>query len=231
MVEESSRETGNRSALILGATGLVGSHCVDLLLNDPRYSSVRIIGRRSLGISNPRLKERITELERMEAEVDLFAVDDVFCCLGTTIKKAGSQEAFSRVDVEYPTRAAKLAAKAGARRFLVVSALGANARSRIFYNRAKGQMEEQVRRATGGVVWIMRPGLLVGERPEPRMGELVGEAVLRILKPVMIGSMRRYRAIKARDVAKAMITLANSSGAGGSIESDEIFTIASRTAG
>jgi uncharacterized protein YbjT (DUF2867 family) len=224
LVEECVAQTGGRSALILGATGLVGNHCLDLLLKDPRYSSVRVIGRRPLGISDPKLKERVVDLDRMEAEVDLFAVDHVFCCLGTTIRKAGSQEAFSRVDVEYPTRAAGLSAKAGARSFLVVSALGADARSRIFYNRAKGQMEEQVRRAAGGVVWILRPSLLVGDRPEPRTGELVGEAVLRIIKPVMVGSLRRYRSIRAVDVARAMIALANSSGSGGIVESDEIVT-------
>jgi uncharacterized protein YbjT (DUF2867 family) len=166
----------------------------------------------------------------MEAAASLFAVDDVFCCLGTTIRSAGSQEAFRKVDVDYPVKAARLAAEAGADQFLVVSALGADADSRIFYNRMKGVMESQVRRFPLKAIWVLRPALLLGDRDETRVGEQIAEIVLRPLSPLLLGPLRRFRPVAARAVAMAMVTLAAQDGTGGIIESDEIDAIARRAA-
>ena len=216
-----------RSALVLGATGLVGGHCLDLLLAAPEYISVRVIARRSLDRIHPKLDERLLDFDKFGERPELFAVDDVFCCLGTTIRKAGGPDAFRKVDVEYPATAAHHAAERGADQFLIVSALGADPDSRIFYNRAKGEMEAEVRRLPLRAVWILRPALLLGEREELRVGERVAEALLRPLGPLMVGPLRRFRPIEARAVATAMVTLALSGGTGGTLESDEIAALSS----
>ena len=215
-----------RSALVMGATGLVGRHCLDLLLADEAYATVHVVGRRSLERTDPKLVEHVIDLTTLEEHAGLFGVNDVFCCLGTTIRKAGSQEAFLQVDVEYPATAARLATDAGADQFLVVSALGADAQSRIFYNRAKGEMEAKVRRMPLQAVWVVRPALLLGDRAETRIGERVAEWLLRPFGPMMVGRLRRYRPVHARQVASAMVSLAKENGTGGIVESEEIAALA-----
>jgi uncharacterized protein YbjT (DUF2867 family) len=215
-------EPAGRSALLLGATGLVGSHCLDLLLADDAYSTVRVLARRPLQRRHPKLDFHRVDFDRLEAHSELFRVDDLFCALGTTIAVAGSEEAFRRVDLEYPVRAAQLGAEAGAQQFLVVSALGADASSRIFYNRVKGEMEAAVKRLPYRAVWILRPALLLGERTEKRRGERIAAALFRPLSPLLGGPLRRYRPVQAHDVAAAMLRLARSGGTGGIIENEEL---------
>lgn len=211
-----------RSALVLGATGLVGGHCVDLLLESPEYSRVRVLGRRPFGRHHPKLDDVVTDFDRFEENPGLFAVDDIYCCLGTTIGKAGSQEAFRKVDIEYPATAARLGSENGAEQFLVVSAYGADPDSRIFYNRAKGEMEAEVRRAPLRAIWILRPSLLLGSREELRIGERVAEFLLRPISPLLVGPLRRLRPVEARTVAAVMLQLALAEGTGGTLESEEI---------
>jgi uncharacterized protein YbjT (DUF2867 family) len=205
---------GGRSALVLGATGLVGGHCVELLLADPAYARVAVLVRRPLGRAHPKLAEHVAELERMEERPELFAVDDVFCCLGTTIRKAGSQEAFRRVDVEYPARAARLAASQGARHFLLVTAVGADAGSRVFYNRSKGEAEAAVSAAGVPGVAIARPSLILGDRAERRPAEALAQRVMGSLGFLFAGPLRRYRAIRGEAVARALVRLAKEGVAG-----------------
>jgi len=204
-----------RSALVLGATGLVGGHLVELLLADPAYDRVTLLVRRSLGRPDAKLREVIVDFDHLEAARAHFAVDDVFCCLGTTIKKAGSQEAFRRVDYDYPLAAARLASEAGAGRYLVVTAVGSNAKSAIFYNRVKGELEEALRAipfARG--LAIARPSILVGHREESRPGEAIGIAVMRATAFAFAGPLKRYRAIKAEDVARALVAAARAETSG-----------------
>jgi uncharacterized protein YbjT (DUF2867 family) len=219
-----------RTALVLGATGLVGGHLVDLLLADPAYAQVTVLVRRSLGRSDAKLREVVADFEHLEAARAHFAVDDVFCCLGTTIKKAGSQAAFRRVDYDYPLAAARLAAEASAGRYLVVTAVGANAKSRIFYNRVKGELEEALRplgeRLKRGIV-IVRPSILVGHREESRPGEAVGIAVMRATAFAFAGPLKRYRAIKAEDVARALVAAARADTTGVAVyEGGPLFDLA-----
>lgn len=214
--------TSPRTALVLGASGLVGGHCVDLLLESAEYLKVRVLGRRPFGRAHAKLEDHTVDYDRFAERPELFAVDDIFCCLGTTIRKAGSTEAFRKVDIEYPAAAARLGAEMGAEQFLVVSALGADPSSRIFYNRAKGEMEAEVKRAPLRAVWILRPSLLLGDRQELRIGERVAEVLLRPISPLLLGPLRRLRPIDARTVAAAMLNLARSGGTGGTLESDEI---------
>lgn len=186
-----------RRILILGATGLVGSHILDLLLEDESVSSVTAVVRRATGRSSPRLNEARVELDALTQHPELFAVDQIFCALGTTIRKAGSQERFRAIDLEYPLAAAKLGLERGARHYLLVSSLGADANSRFFYNRVKGELEDRLAALGFRSVTIARPSLLLGERPEFRRGERIG-AKLGWLMPAA------YKPIEARTVARAL---------------------------
>jgi uncharacterized protein YbjT (DUF2867 family) len=186
----------------------VGGHVLDLLLASPGYARVSVIGRRGLEREHPRLVQHVVDMNRMAEHAEWFAVDDVFCCLGTTIAAAGSQEAFRRVDHDYVVQCAQLAAQGGAARYLLVSAAGANARSRVFYNRTKGEAEDEVRATTIPGVTLLRPSLLLGERTEHRPGEALAQRVAPVLNPLMVGPLRRYRGVDARVVAKAMVRLA-----------------------
>ena len=197
-----------RAALLVGATGLVGGHCLNYLLKDDKYHQIVALTRRNLDFRNPKLEQYIVDFDRLENYTDQIKADDIFCCLGTTIKKAGSQEAFRQVDYHYPLQIAKLAVKNGARQFLLISSLGANKDSKIFYNRVKGEIEAAIREIPFYGIQIFRPSLLVGERAEYRTGEKVGEFFLKMVKPVMIGKWKKYRAITAANVAKAMVEIA-----------------------
>lgn len=214
------------TALLLGATGLVGGHVLDLLLNDPAYTRVTVLGRRPIARMHPKLDQRTADFDRLRDHEISFAVDHVFCCLGTTIAQAGSQEAFRRVDHDYVVEAARLAAQHGARRYLVVTAAGANARSRIFYNRVKGETEDAVRALPLDGVVILRPSLLIGERDGTRTGESIAQKVVPALDWMLVGPMRRYRSIHASTVARAMVRLAKEAPRGVRVvESDEIQAI------
>ena len=225
MKEDAEKELVGRTALLLGATGLVGSHCLDLLLDSGHYTAVRALTRSPLGRRHPRLSEVRIDLEEMDGRPELFGVDDVFCCLGTTMARAGSEEAFRRVDHDYPLRAAELATTEGADQFLLVSAVGADPQSRIFYNRVKGEVEGAVKRLPFRAVWLLRPSLLLGERSELRVGEKVAAAVALPLAPLLVGRLRRYRPVAGRDVAAAMVRLALEGDTGGVVESDEITAV------
>ena len=193
-----------RTALLAGATGLVGSHLLRLLLADETYQKVTILGRRGLPLTSPKLQQRLIDFDHL-ADLDAPKVDDVFCCLGTTIKKAGSQEAFRKVDLGYVEALARVAARAGAKQFLLVSAIGANAKSRVFYSRVKGETEAAVQAVGFAGTHIFRPSMLLGERAESRILERMGTPLMRAVAFAMVGSLRRYRPIPAETVAAAMV--------------------------
>ena len=212
-----------RTALLLGATGLVGGHCLDLLLTDPAYSKVVAPGRRLLSIEHQKLEQHVIDFERLQDFASVLSAQDVFCCLGTTIKKAGSKENFRRVDFTYQYEVARLASDSGAEQLLLISALGADARSRIFYNRVKGELEDAVSKLSFDGVNIFRPSLLLGERAEFRLGERVAELPMRYVSFLMVGPLKKYRPVEARAVAAAMLKVAKEHPAGVNIfESDRI---------
>ena len=199
-----------KTAVLLGATGVVGRHCLDLLLASANYSRVVVIVRRSTGKTSPKLTEIVTSLDQLAAidKTKLGAVDDVFCCLGTTQKKAGSPGEFRHVEVDYPRDAAKVAKACGARHFLVITAIGADARSPSFYMRIKGEVEAAVMGVGLDTTSIFRPSLLLGEREEFRWKEKLSEPFMRLLGLVMIGPARRLSPIHAKTVARAMLNVA-----------------------
>ena len=213
-----------KSALIAGGTGLVGSHCLQFLLASPEYASVTALVRRGTGIPHPKLREQIVDFDRLP---DLSRCDDAYCALGTTIKQAGSQAAFRRVDLEYPLRLSERVLAAGAKQFLLVSSVGANSSSSNFYLRTKGELEDALRQLSFTALHIFRPSFLVGERKEHRTGERIGMLLAEALKLTMIGGLRKYRSIRAETVARAMVKVASHGSAGVHIyEYDDIQRLA-----
>lgn len=199
---------GNISILVAGATGLVGRACVRRLLDDPAFGRVVVLTRRPLPIDmrteGDRLEERRIDFERLESDEydDLFEVDQILCCLGTTIKKAGSRERFRAVDFGYPSTLAGRGVKHEIRHFLLVSAIGADPHSRIFYNRVKGELEHAVLDLPFRSVTIARPSLLLGDRGEFRLGEEIATR-LRFLFP------GKYKPVLADDVAAVLVESAS----------------------
>lgn len=197
-----------KSAWIAGGSGLVGQELLRLLLEDSRYSAVCALVRRPLGISHPKLQEIVCDWDRLEETADVPTADDVFCCLGTTIKKARTREAMYKVDVDYPLALARLALTRGARHYLLVSAVGANPRSRIPYSRMKGELEEQIKRMPYEAASIFRPSLLLGDRAEFRLGERIAVKVSRAFSKLTRSPLPASLAVEARTVAGAMLEAA-----------------------
>lgn len=200
---------GERSALVLGATGLVGRRVVDALRALAPAWRVTTLGRRPLGLpAGEGVVEHVAPLERMEEARHLFATDAVFCCLGTTLRAAGSRDAFRAVDHDAVVRAGRLASVAGARTFLLVSAAGADAGSAFFYNRVKGEAEDAIAALPIPGIALVRPSLLLGARTERRPAERAAQVVMGALAPLMVGPLRRARPVRAEAVAGAMAALA-----------------------
>lgn len=197
-----------RSALIAGATGAVGRHLLSMLLADDDYSAVHILTRRPIAATESKLHIHEVDFERLDQHAALFDVDDVFCCLGTTMKQAGSKEAFRRVDHDYVVRVAQLACEAGASRLITISAVGADTRSMFFYSRVKGETEKEVLDYGPATVHIVRPSLLLGDRNERRPGEEISKLLMPVLNPLLAGPLSKYKGVQTVDVAERMLQLA-----------------------
>ena len=217
----------SRTAVVLGASGLVGGYCLRALVDDPDYTRVLTFGRRELPIlTRAKVAQRVGDLGSLTAQ-DFAGAQDVFCALGTTIRKAGSQEAFRKVDLELPLRSAEEALKAGAEHFIVVSSVGADAASKNFYLRTKGEMERELARLPFRAVHILRPSLLVGKRAEFRLGEAIGMKIAPVLDLLTFGPLRKYHSMQAEMAGKAMAGAAKSGKRGVFIyEFDPIVSLA-----
>jgi uncharacterized protein YbjT (DUF2867 family) len=196
-----TRPPPERTALVAGATGLVGGELVRQLAAHPAYAMVRMLTRRAPQTRPPGVEPLVVDYDQLDAYADELAADDVFCALGTTIRKAGSQAAFRRVDHDYVLEVARLAHARGARHFLLVSSIGANRASRVFYSRVKGEIEDAVQQLGYSSVTIIRPSLLLGDRAEFRLGEV-------LVKPFGFLMPQRYRPVHASAVAAMMIAAA-----------------------
>ncbi|QSP96605.1 NAD(P)H-binding protein [Marinobacter salinisoli] len=193
------------TVLVLGATGLTGSQVVRGLLERAEVRRVVAPVRRETGLSHTKLDQPLVDFDAMDSQAELFAVDAIICCLGTTIKKAGSQEQFRKVDYGYSLKAAELGRLAGARALILMSAVGTSATSSIFYNRVKGELEEAVRGLGYPYLSIYHPGLLLGQRQEQRTAEALGIKAMPLLNRLLLGPLEPYRGIEAATVARAMV--------------------------
>lgn len=195
-------------AWVVGATGLVGRALLEDLLAEPRCERVTAIVRRPTPSTNPKLESLEVDFESLESALRGRTATHAFCCLGTTIKKAGTEAAFRRVDHDYPLAFGRAAVEAGVKKLLVVTALGADAKSSIFYNRVKGEVEAELARLGLPELHLFRPSLLLGEREDRRPLEALGMALAGPLGTLMVGPLARYRAIPGSDVARAMLAVA-----------------------
>lgn len=193
------------TALIAGATGLVGGLLLRQLLAAPEYDRVIALGRRPVDLAHPKLVQVTADFAALDKVMAGVLCDDAFCCLGTTIRQAGSRDAFRAVDHGAVLALAWAARRNGARRFFLVSSLGADAHSRFFYNRVKGETEEALAVLGFSTLAIFRPSLLLGSRPEYRLGERISAVCLWLLDPLLLGRLRQFRAIQAEVVARAML--------------------------
>jgi uncharacterized protein YbjT (DUF2867 family) len=192
-----------RTALLAGASGLVGGECLKRLLVTPEYARIVVLTRRDLGteVGHARVRQVVCDFGRLEAVAGDLVADHVFCALGTTIAKAGSQVAFRTVDFDYPKRLAEVAREQGAKHFSLVSALGARSDSPFFYSRVKGELEAALRAMDWPSLCFVRPSVIAGERREARPLERLAERALRL-------APRGWRSVPARDIAAAMVATA-----------------------
>ena len=209
-----------KTALIAGYTGLVGRELLNLLLASDQYEKIIAIGRRKLGIEHNKLTEVVIDFDNM---VINDHVDDVFCCLGTTMKKAGSREKFRMIDFQYPLNLAIVGKNNGAKTFVLISANGANVHSFFFYNRVKGELEAAIDRLAFTCYEIVRPSLLLGDRSETRFGEDIGKLFMRVFGFLFIGPLKNVKGIKASSVARAMIYLANDGSSGKRVHNSAVL--------
>jgi uncharacterized protein YbjT (DUF2867 family) len=194
-------------ALVVGATGLVGNICLNLLLADSFYNEVEVWVRKTTGLENEKLSEKIVDFSQIENMTSSCA-DHIYCCLGTTIKKAGSQAGFRKVDHDYVVELGRFAEKYSASKIIVVSSIGAKIDSSNFYLRTKGEMEKDLNQLQIPAIYILQPSFILGERNEFRFGEKIGQYLIIALGFLLTGKKRKYRGIKAITIAKAMISLA-----------------------
>lgn len=194
-----------KTALIAGSTGLVGGQLLEELLNSNYYHRVIAISRQPLNLAHPILENVVTDLERLEKVGPQLTCDDVFCCLGTTMRKAGSKVAFRKIDFDYPLKLAELTFNLGAKQFLLVSALGANTKSGFYYNQVKGEVEIAISEIGFQTLHVLRPSLLMGNRKEDRAGEEAAKIFFKLFG-FLVPS--KYKGIASIKVARAMLNLA-----------------------
>jgi uncharacterized protein YbjT (DUF2867 family) len=199
-----------RVALLAGASGLVGGYVLDALLDAPDFSRVFAVTRRPLGREHSRLANRIVQFEKLETQLKGQTCHTAFCCIGTTMKQAGSQEAFRQVDLDYVVAIARAARVAQAQRFVVVSSAGANPQSKNFYLRVKGEMEHALEALQFPALDILQPGPLLGWRRDLRPRELAISLVMPLVNPLIGGANIPFRGISARKVAAAALGAARS---------------------
>ena len=210
-----------KTALIIGATGLIGKELTKLILNDNYYSEVKLLLRSPIDLKHQKLNSIIYDFDH--PDMKKVKADDIYCCLGTTIKKAGSEELFFKVDHDYILQTAIAGHKNGAGSFSMVSSMGANPKSNIFYNRTKGLIEQSINKLHYKSIYVFRPSLLLGKRKEKRFGERIAQFVMGSLSFIIPG---KYKAVQAKQVARAMIETVKNEQSGSFIfENDMIHLV------
>ncbi|MCF8246711.1 MAG: hypothetical protein K9J37_17535 [Saprospiraceae bacterium] len=198
----------NKIALVFGASGLIGGNVTQFLLLHPAYSKVLVFVRKPLNLEHPKLVQHVVNFDKPETFKHLVKGDDLFCCLGTTMAKAGSKAAFIKVDFTYAFEAAQMGSINGVGQYLLVSSVGADPASRFFYSKVKGELEVAVRKLNFWSLHIFQPSVLLGERNENRFGEQIAGKIGRVFDRLTGGLLTKYRPIEADVVAKAMVSAA-----------------------
>ncbi len=193
-----------KTAIILGATGLTGSHLLELLLNSNNYEKVKIFTRRATGKTHPKLEEIICDVLKLEEQADQFTADEVFVCIGTTKAKTPDKHLYYAIDYGIPVSSAKLAEQNKIPTFSVISAIGASIKSAVFYSRTKGEMEQAILKRNIPNILIYRPSIIYGNRKDKRFAEKIGAFLFKGLQFLMIGKLKKYRAINGEELAKAL---------------------------
>ncbi len=215
----------SKTAIILGATGLAGSILLQKLIKDNRYSKLKLFSRNSVHISSDKIEEHIIDVLQLKNHSKDFTADEVFCCIGTTAAKTKDKKRYKAIDYGIPVDAAKIAKHHKIETFVVMSSMGADANSAIFYNRTKGEMERDFLQQNIKNTYILRPSLIGGNRKENRLGESIGKGVMGILNPFLIGSLKKYKMIHPEKIATCMQVLANTKKEQVIFSSDEIEEI------
>lgn len=193
------------TAIIAGASGFIGTFLIDILLNSKEYTKVKVLVRKPLAISHPKLQQCVISLDDKNALADCVEKEDVvFCCLGTTMKVAGSKEAFYKVDYSYPAYLGEIAKAKGVSHFLIVTASGSSEKSLFYYSQVKGKIEQYLQSLGFDSLHIFRPSLLMGERKEHRSGEKVAQKVMTFLNYFMVGPLKRAKGIHGKTVAESL---------------------------
>lgn len=215
-----------RTALVIGATGLVGRALVFELLKCKDYLKVIVLVRTDLVLKHPKLEQHIVDFDKLHEYADFMQTDDVFCCLGTTNAQTPDKTLYRKIDLEYPLTVAKLALQQNAHHFIMVSAMGADKNSSIFYNKLKGEAEEVIMQLDYKSISIVRPALLLGSRKQVRVAEQLAQYIFKVINPLMVGPLKAGKAIKAETVAKAMLKLAQQAKTGKQIyKNNELFDL------
>lgn len=215
-----------KTAIIIGATGLTGGFVLQHLLEDERYEKVKVISRRPIERKHDKLEVCIVDLLDPDSWKSQVVGDELYCCIGTTMKKTPNKDVYESIDLGIPLNAAKASKENGVKTFLVVSAIGANSKSKIFYNNLKGRMEDAVKLEGPERVFVMRPSMIDGARKEGRVLEKIGMVLFKGLNLLMLGPLKKYRSISAENIAVAMIKAANSDLPSKTFESNEIQKLA-----
>ncbi|HCE55703.1 MAG: nucleoside-diphosphate sugar epimerase [Lutibacter sp. BRH_c52] len=215
-----------KTAIILGASGLTGQQLLAKLIVDDRYKTIKLFSRKKTENTSSKVIEIVGDLLALENFKEDFTADELFVCIGTTAKKTPDKTQYKNIDFGIPAAAAKLAKENHIPTFIVVSAMGANAESSVFYNKTKGEMEQAVLSEKIKHTYFLRPSIISGNRNENRPMEKIGIAIFKLLQPLMVGKLKKYRLIEAENIAKAMIYLANKKPEIHIVESDKIQELA-----
>lgn len=214
------------TAVVFGASGLTGKFITEHLIADKHYEQVKLFVRKEFNINHGKVRQVVFNPENILSISEEITGDHLFCCIGTTIKKAGSRDVFFNTDHDLVEKIAKVASSNKIKSFVVISSIGASDNSRNFYLNTKGKMEESIRTFTFDNLSIVRPSMLLGIRRERRPLEEIGKMLAKVISPLFIGSLKKYKAIHASTVAKAMINLAKRPKGIYIVESDELEKIA-----
>lgn len=194
-----------KTIILAGSSGLIGSHLLQLCLESTQVAKVICLNRRKVLGEHPKLEERIIDFNHLVSLPDFPEADAVCCCLGTTMKKAGSKEAFRKVDYHYTLDLGKAARNQGIPHLLLVSSLGASTQTSNFYLKTKGEIEEALNRLAFPSLTLLRPSFLLGERKENRVAENIGKWIFQTFGFLLAGPLKKYKAIHANTVARAML--------------------------